>query len=211
MVKKYNLEFFFFLVLFLEILFGELGINIGVYLLKPLLMPVLFSLIYLSKRPKQSSYIYLALFFSWLGDVVLMFPDRRLFIFGLVAFLIAHIFYIFLFIKISIKPYYHTLGLVLVPIIFNNLILPHVPTALTTPVIIYFLVITTMAILASCRNLYLTGNKEIIVGSLFFVVSDTILAYNKFVVPIQFSTLFVMFTYGLGQYLITKGWLKLKI
>jgi uncharacterized membrane protein YhhN len=130
---------------------------------------------------------------------------------GIDSFFISTYILHFFFIKISIKPHYHTLGLILLPIIFCNLILPHVPPALTIPVIIYFLVIKTMAILASCRNLSLTGNKEIILGSLLFVISDTILAYNKFIIPIKFSTFFVMFTYGLGQYLIVKGWLKLKI
>ena len=46
-------------------------------------------------------WILLALLFSWVGDILLMFESERInfFLFGLLAFLIAHVFYI-VFIKI---------------------------------------------------------------------------------------------------------------
>src|SRR6185436_16619471 len=69
------------------------------YVSKPLLMPLLIVCFIASAKPISSSlvrFIILALVFSWLGDVLLMFEsiNKNFFILGLIAFLIAHIFYI---------------------------------------------------------------------------------------------------------------------
>lgn len=45
-------------------------------------------------------------------------------------------------------------------------------------------------------------------GSLFFVVSDTLIAVNRFLVTTPYAGLFVMATYIAAQFLIMKGILK---
>jgi uncharacterized membrane protein YhhN len=42
-------------------------------------------------------------------------------------------------------------------------------------------------------------------GAVFFVISDSLLAYNKFVMEIPFSPIFILGSYALAQYLIVQG------
>ena len=81
--------------------------RMAMYGSKFLLMPLLAFFFYIkSKEFQKYKFIYLALFFSWLGDIFLMFPRQEydestkklLFVFGLVSFLIAHVNYIISFI-----------------------------------------------------------------------------------------------------------------
>src|SRR6476620_10950282 len=69
------------------------------YISKPLLMPLLLVFFIFQTKIFASSlknWTILALLFSWTGDVLLMFEsaNSNFFIFGLAAFLIAHVFYI---------------------------------------------------------------------------------------------------------------------
>ena len=89
--------------LFAELIAGLNGSRLAIYIVKPLLMPVLvlITLRAVNTNPISKLYklIIAALFFSWLGDVFLMLelPNANLFLPGLVSFLIAHIFYIIAF------------------------------------------------------------------------------------------------------------------
>jgi len=66
---------------------------------KPILMPILMLILFINSNKlslSNTKLIFIALFFSMLGDVFLM-PYFDNFILGLVNFLIAHIFYIVAF------------------------------------------------------------------------------------------------------------------
>src|SRR5215471_17546665 len=69
---------------------------------KPLLMPLL-GIYFLGETKTRSTalktWITLALFFSWVGDVLLMFEQKHpnYFLFGLSSFFLAQIFYIIFF------------------------------------------------------------------------------------------------------------------
>jgi uncharacterized membrane protein YhhN len=82
---------------------------------------------------------------------------------------------------------------------------------LKIPVTIYASVISIMLLFAF--NGFLVwenpGNKYIFVGAIVFVISDSILAVNKFYSPIERSSFFIMLTYLVAQYLIVVGILKL--
>src|SRR5204862_2544366 len=94
----------FWVILFIVILLTDLfavytSNGILRYISKPLLMPLLLVFFILQTKFFASSlkkWVVLALLFSWGGDVLLMFESMNgnFFILGLVAFLIAHIFYI---------------------------------------------------------------------------------------------------------------------
>jgi uncharacterized membrane protein YhhN len=45
----------------------------------------------------------------------------------------------------------------------------------------------------------------IFIGALFFMISDSLLAINKFLTPVPLASLGIMFTYMLAQYLIVEG------
>ena len=78
------------------------------------------------------------------------------------------------------------------------------------PVIIYALVISTMLLVAIKG--YFTWNsksgKLLLIGAVFFVLSDSILAINKFYVPIYLSSFWIMSTYLGAQFCIVNSILK---
>src|SRR6186713_2006841 len=102
----------FWIILFIVILLADLfavytSNETLRYITKPLLMPFLITFFIFQTKDFSSplkKWITFALVFSWAGDVLLMFESTNgnFFIFGLVAFLIAHIFYI-LFYEIVIR------------------------------------------------------------------------------------------------------------
>jgi len=162
----------------------------------------------------------IALVFSWIGDVILLFTElgEIYFILGLVSFLTAHIIYCVLFNKQNRirkkqnKPFF-IFGSVLIAIYLIGMVsflMPHLGE-LQIPVSVYASVISIMLLFAF--NGFLVwekpGNALVFLGALLFVISDSILAVNKFYAPIPKSSFFIMLTYLLAQYLIVVGILKL--
>lgn len=200
----------------LSIQFGYYDITFWV---KPMLMPVLILMILQSKTLALGKWLLInGLFFSFLGDVFLLyeFKNALFFIFGLAAFLITHICYIIYFLQIKsqqvsllkIKPWLIVLiaayGIGLVTILYSSL------DDLKIPVMVYALVICVMLV-CSLHVFYKTGrpaNVCFVMGALLFVMSDSLLAINKFLLPFQLAGLFVMLTYCTAQYLIVSGHLK---
>ena len=76
-------------------------------------------------------------------------------------------------------------------------IVPHVQGALQIGVSVYVLLILAMCILAWMQKNPLYG-----LGAWLFVFSDTILAWNKFVSPIESAGYLIMVPYYLGQWVI---------
>lgn len=207
-----------FSIFYLLILLFNLE-NIAWYL-KGLLLPILFLAVYFSNEFPSKKILLGALFFSWVGDVILLFADiaEIYFILGLVAFLISHIIYIILFNKQN-KPdtpknkrvFY--IGLVAIIIYLASMLTVLLPKLgdLQVPVIVYALTISTMLLYAF--NGYLIWKKPantfIFIGAIIFVLSDSILAMDKFYEPIYKNSFFIMLTYLMAQYLIVIGILKL--
>lgn len=188
--------------------------------LKPFLLPFLIITVIISAEFKTKNVLLIALFFSWIGDIILLFADQAeiYFILGLVSFLLSHLLYIFLFLRqdknqISINKGYSVLGFVLILIYFFGMISVLFPKlgALQIPVMMYAIVITTMLYFAykGSLNWKKPAAYYILVGAIFFVLSDSILAFNKFYHPIAQSGFWIMSTYILAQYLIVSGTLRL--
>jgi len=78
---------------------------------------------------------------------------------------------------------------------------------LKTMVFAYITVISAMALTA-----IFCGSCSIIlpIGALIFVVSDSCIAWDRFISPFPNAGFWVMFTYGLAQFLITMGLLHPK-
>lgn len=201
----------------LLIVFGQ--VNIAWYF-KPLLLPFLILVTYKSELFSTKKWLLFALIFSWIGDVVLMFADKGelYFIFGLVGFLIAHILFIVLFIKQKpegsyTKNWRFWLGFVIVLVYLGSMLSLLFPKLgdLKIPVSVYAFTISVMLVMAIKG--YFSWQKPmnllILIGALFFVISDSILAINKFYNPILNANFIIMFTYIVAQYCITAGILKL--
>src|SRR5258708_31645669 len=75
---------------------------------------------------------------------------------------------------------------------------------LIVPVAIYMCAITAMVLSAILARF---PNPWIAAGALLFLVSDSVLAVNKFKTPIPYRDLLVWSTYYLGQYSIAAGFL----
>ena len=153
-------------------------------------------------------WLMLALALSLLGDVLLM--GESLFVPGLVAFLLAHISYIQLFRQDA--PWLRSRRAVAVcisaaAVIFVGLDQNGLPTELRVPVAAYVLVIATMAAQAwgRAKHLYSASSLWVAWGSLSFMLSDTLLAFDKFVSPLPYAGLWVLATYYLAQGLIVRG------
>ena len=205
----------YFLVLLTFIIGGLTGHQTLQVFTKPLLMPLLMLFVFISIAKSTGKNIILAaLFFSFAGDVFLLFESKNslLFIPGLVAFLLTHILYIIYF--FSIRPIRKSLlktapYLCFIVLLYGVLLLyflfPHLG-ALKVPVIIYALIILLMLI--ASIHIYSRVKKTagilFIAGAIFFIISDSLLAINKFHTPLLFP-FFIILTYGIAQYLLIRG------
>jgi len=148
--------------------------------------------------------IGVGLLFSGAGDILLQVDGVRFFVHGLGAFLIAHLFYIAAFIRrpalvraripilAAIAAYGCVMGFLLLPRLGEMLV----------PVTLYLLIILGMGISASLG----TENRTlVIVGACFFIVSDSLIATNRFLIPVPLSGYLVMGTYYAAQLFITTG------
>ena len=79
------------------------------------------------------------------------------------------------------------------------------------PVTIYMLVILTMATSAYLRKgeVNKLSYNFIFAGAILFMISDSLLAVNKFQMPLPLANISIMLTYALAQFLIVLGILKL--
>ena len=211
----------YFLALAIE-LFANLTRNAPLqYFSKPSLMLILLVYYVFNTRKLAAGLKYpiiFALVFSWLGDVLLLIDKqtKSLFVYGLIAFLIAHLFYIVYFWKIRRANKIEKLpnALIFMAVAAYSLslfafIAPHVKNLLV-PVAVYALVISTMlgASLAAFDFGKQNFGKICVAGTLLFIVSDSILAINRFAAPFEYAPVFVMLTYAVAQLLITEGSLR---
>ena len=209
------------IILFLIILFVNL---IAVYskyetlefISKLLLVPVLAAYLISQTASFNSNlkpWLLIALFFSWVGDILLMFEEKKsiFFLLGLGAFFIAQVFYIIFFHGIRMREYIrgNALFLLLVVVyyaILISILSPHLGT-LALPVRIYGVVLSFMLLLA--MHTTLGKNKKagwwMMTGAILFVASDSLLAFNKFLSPFDYAGIITMLTYGLAQLFITHG------
>ena len=188
--------------------------------LKAFLMPALIAAVYFYPDFTSKKFLLGALIFSWIGDVVLMFQSMNplFFIGGLIAFLIGHIIYMILFNKekrsdMPQNSSFVRIGLIAIAaylIVMLTLLFPHLES-MRLPVAVYALVISAMLATAvlSYSGWESSANDWILRGAILFVLSDSILAFNKFYQPIWLASFFIMVTYLAAQYAIVVGVLKL--
>ena len=210
----------FFLIVALELICGSVeSLSTYHYITKPSILIALLLFFWTQSSIINKSIRILtliALVFSLLGDVLLMFVDLspNYFMMGLIAFLIAHVFYILVFLKHrdkSKQPLWFGLLLIVYCIgMFYGL--KDGLGEMLIPVLIYMLVILTMAITAFWRNNSVGKWSYVLVffGALFFMMSDSLLAINKFHTTLPLSNVSIMLTYALAQFFIVSGILKVR-
>lgn len=198
-----------------DLVFTAIGETSLRYISKPLILLALTAYFLMGTRKVSSPgkvWVTSALVLSWLGDVLLLFEGQssQFFILGLSSFLLAHVAYSIFFNRLrregalSIKP----LFLIFVGVYYAALVISLYPYLedMRLPVLVYGLVISTMLVLALC----LGPLKEriglfIVFGAILFVLSDSVLAINKFMRPFTGAGVIIMLTYGMAQFFIVSG------
>ena len=210
----------FFLIGFFVVSFGEL-LSILLawpihYIFKPSILLMLIGF-YLSTANPRNSTLLKALLFCWVGDFMIMFASRDeiYFILGLIAFLIGHLFYIFTFKQLvwqqpsTLLPTQRARYLFPIVLTGTGLITILYPGlgSLRIPVIIYAVVLMIMVSFALLRMSRTTSASFLwaFIGAVLFMVSDSLLAINKFYTSFEMAHLYIMITYIAAQLLIVKG------
>lgn len=169
------------------------------YILKPLttILIVLLALKIGTKSIRPYFQLSIAaLVFCLIGDSLLLNPD--FFVFGLVAFLIGHLLFAASFIsKVGVSKNIWPLLPLLAFAIGFYIYMYEGLGALAMPVAVYIGVIVMMSWQGiSMRYKQPSWDHDLIaIGVLLFMLSDSILAYNKFVNPLDYSAIYILSTY----------------
>ncbi|MDO7866996.1 lysoplasmalogenase [Nocardioides jiangxiensis] len=162
-----------------------------------------------------SPWLFVALGFGLLGDILLLSDSVPRFKAGLAAFLVGHLAYLLAFVDAGADWWtFHAAAggfgawlfaaLMVAALGFTKDVLPNTwksgGPGLAIPVALYTLVIATMLGFA-----FGTGQWLIVLGAVIFVASDSVLARDRFVAPLPRGHLLVMVTYLVGQALIVAG------
>ncbi|GAA0332577.1 lysoplasmalogenase [Oceanobacillus oncorhynchi subsp. oncorhynchi] len=167
-------------------------------------IPMVLILIYafeksLPKRKPTHYWIIGGISLCLIGDATLQW-----FFIGLTAFFIGHVFYIIGFLKewrFSLPRSLSAAPLILFAAWIGYQLVSNLQTNGDTgfifPVIAYIGIITLMAFTA-----IMTGNRWAILGSLLFIISDSVLAWNMFITGFTGAHEVIMLTYYGAQFLI---------
>ena len=220
MISKITL-LIFFIVVSLELTGVMLKLEWLTLLSKPLLMPVLLAWAIAESnfhKTKLRVSIIIALIFSFLGDTFLLFDAKNeiFFLLGLGSFLVAQTAYAFTFFKDIHRPIpfssayrFAVIALVLayVSIFFYNLLSSLGDMAI--PVFIYAIAVGSMGMMAALRFKSVSSRSFslVLLGAVLFIISDSIIALDKFLFDGQlpFTSMIIMSTYIVAQFLIVKG------
>ncbi|WP_312367476.1 lysoplasmalogenase [Ensifer sp.] len=186
------------------------------YLTKPTATVLLLVAVLRNIGPSSRSFgtaIVVGLAFAAAGDFFLMLPGDY-FLAGLVCFLLTHCAYIWALTRDSrfaadkgIFILFAIIGLVVIAGLWTSL-----PSALRIPVVIYALALAAMAAQAISRDRQVgsgapqkSAARSAALGGLFFMVSDTLLAYGRFRWNIPYNAVWVLGTYYAAQWLFARS------
>ena len=215
MIEYFILGLFFALLGVL--LYAEAVENVKIrYVCMSTLMPLLILYYYASVPFASLNWlIVVALIFGYFGDLFLMFRRDDFFIYGLGSFLVGHLFYIIAFL-LSID------SLFTFPVWGLLFIIPSVPIILIVvkrtkgklgkvkmPTYVYMGVIFLMGLCSVLRFASFTSISFYLVwiGANLFMLSDGMIALNKFDKKIPYGEVWIKLTYVLAQFFIAQGFI----
>jgi Predicted membrane protein len=151
-----------------------------------------------------------ALLLSALGDVFLGLGGEQWFVYGLSSFLIAHVFYIALFVRQWPHPpaasaprrVVAALLIVFAAAMFAGL-WPSLGE-MKLPVAAYMCALTGMSLTATLADFRAWW---VVIGAALFVLSDSLIAVGKFMSPIAYSDYIIWATYYTAQVFIALGFI----
>ena len=179
-----------------------------VFVFKPLTTALICALAALPTRTFGGRYgwaVLAGLLFSLAGDVFLMLPEDR-FREGLGAFLLAHLCYLAAFTAGTpfVAARLPFIGWLVIGAALLRFLWPGIPSGLRPPVLVYVLVLLCMAAQANTRAIRLPGPSALLAsaGAALFVVSDGLLALDRFRRRFRSARALVQITYFVAQWLI---------
>ncbi len=185
---------------------------------KLLLLPLLALYLYASAEKAGRDMnlpAFAGLFFSFLGDLLLTQSGELYFLLGMAAFIGTHIANSIYFLKLqplSFVKNHPALMAAFILVLVSGIVMGSLGNSLGSfrePIILYMAIICCMAVFAA--NTYnhpvLQGLaiRYFIPGAALFVLSDALLALNKFLYHQAYLDLAVMLTYGAAQCLLVLG------
>jgi uncharacterized membrane protein YhhN len=181
------------------------------YFCKPLATVLILAIAFSQWRADKGSYsfwITVGLFFSFLGDIALLWPALY-FLPGLAAFLVTHLSYLIAFTREAKFPARPSIWVLYLAIAAAMLVFlfPNLPSSLKIPVVLYSLLLAAMAAQAMGRYLALKTSPARLAatGAILFMLSDVLLAFDHFHSAIPFAPLLVLTPYYLAQWLIARS------
>jgi uncharacterized membrane protein YhhN len=167
-----------------------------------------------ARRPAVRRWVLIGLGLSLCGDVALLWPEQG-FLPGLVSFLLAHLAYLRAFtrdgVRLAARPLPFVLYGLLAALILWQL-WPGVPPGLRLPVLAYVVCLASMAAQAAVVAQHARHPAErkagrvLAIGGALFLLSDALLATNRFATPLPWSGLWILLSYWLAQWCIA-SWL----
>jgi len=166
--------------------------------------------------PLYYRFLLIGMIFCLGGDVFLSLPAPKMFLFGLVSFLLGHVFYAAAFFYSAGFNQWAGIGLVISALVGAGVFLwlrPHLG-AMKIPVIFYILVISVMVVgawsIIGAGHLNLEGRMAAFGGALGFYVSDIFVARQRFLKADFVNRLIGLPLYYGGQFMLafSIGWLS---
>ena len=183
-------------------------------LTKPFLLAALFGFYYFAAGDVLPA-ILLALFFSWLGDVLLMPPGNKWFTAGGIAFMISHMFFVIGYCRDIDFSALRSWMIIPLALIFTGLTVfifsklkPYLKKSMFYPMFLYLLINGTMNCFAAFRMISRPCAMTLItcIGAFLFFISDSTLFFVRFKKDGRIKTHFwVMLTYSIGELMIIIG------
>ena len=151
--------------------------------------------------------LFVALLFCAAADIALELAEGKYFVAGLGLFLVAHIFFIITFSR-DFRFQTAKMPIIVLFIVYSGMmafIMTPSLKEMAIPVYVYMTALTLVGIFATLRA---AKNDFTLYGAIAFIVSDSVLAINKFMMPVPAADYAVMITYYLALFLIVYGFLR---
>ena len=216
----------YLLIGLLEVVIEFLGLSSGVFAVKPMLMPLLALAFWQESIPKHpfKMILLVALFFSWIGDVTLLFQSHSpyYFILGLCAFLTVHVLYIWAMrpgLEYSLANRLRRIVTLFAILVLTILLVFYFEregneaySGVVRYVVPLYSSVLALMVLAAAHQGSGSERYSILIfsGALLFMFSDLFIALRAFSNALAFLSAsitsgIIMATYILAQFLIIRG------